>query len=385
MKCSGEESLVADRVILPLAASVSIVSYFLIFYLYYYKKVPTLKRHPTGLAFLCCPSQFLHSAAALGVKKCIFELIFVSQYLWIPLAPIDFFWKSEDDCVASNWAGFFSFVTQFSLLGGELWFFVLTLDLHFACTNPFTSYKLNAQRYEIFVICGSLMTASALLISGPDVYGLSSDLTCWIQVLPFKFRTSLSLPSQPLFLSLSQDTSQESGKTLRYNPAKTILFYLPMAAIYSYCLYVVLFVFQRLKQGLSETLHTRLSTVRRAQAYVLGYFLFWMFPLVFSFVDFVFENSSHGTLRTLTAFFLAIRGLFSALILLSPNWNEMKSFLEATSSKSGSMTDGLVQNVVEEDLSLRPHLNTALRAEIIFFTTQVLSTFPFFVPCLSDE
>jgi hypothetical protein len=143
-----------------------------------------------------------------------------------------------------------------------------------------------------------------------------------------------------------------------------------MAAIYSYCLYVVLFVFQRLKQGLSETLHTRLSTVRRAQAYVLGYFLYWMFPLVFSFVDFVFENSSHGTLRTLTAFFLAIRGLFSAIILLSPNWNEMKTFLNVTKINE-SQNDGLVQNVVEEDLSLRPHLNTALRAEIIFFTTQV--------------
>jgi hypothetical protein len=139
-----------------------------------------------------------------------------------------------------------------------------------------------------------------------------------------------------------------------------------MGAIYSYCLYVVLFVFRRLNQGLPETLHTRLSTVRRAQTYVLGYSIYWVFPLVFSFVDFVFNRSSHGTLRTLSAFFLAIRGLFSAIILLAPNWSEMKSFLDARNG-----TDGLVQNVVEEDLSLRPHLNTALRAEIIFFTTQV--------------
>lgn len=139
-----------------------------------------------------------------------------------------------------------------------------------------------------------------------------------------------------------------------------------MVAIYSYCLYVVLFVFRRLKQGLSETLHTRLSTVRRAQSYVLGYSLFWVFPLVFSFVDFVFENNSHQVLRTLSAIFLAIRGLFSCIILLTPNWTEMKTFLEASSG-----TDGLVQNVVAEDLSLRPHLNTILRAEIIFFTTQV--------------
>jgi hypothetical protein len=129
-----------------------------------------------------CLCLSLSMSLALGVKKCIFELIFVSQYLWIPLVPETFFWNDEEDCLASNWAAFFSFVTQFSLLGGELWFLVLTLDLHFACTNPFTSYKLNAQRYEIFVFFGSLVTALILIISGPKVYGLSSDLTCWIQV-----------------------------------------------------------------------------------------------------------------------------------------------------------------------------------------------------------
>lgn len=139
-----------------------------------------------------------------------------------------------------------------------------------------------------------------------------------------------------------------------------------MGIIYSYCLYVVLFVFRRLQQGLSETLHTRLSTVRRAQSYVLGYSLFWFFPFVFSFVDFFFENKSHRTLRTLSAFFLAIRGLFSAVILLTPNWTEVKAFLDSSAGR-----DGLFQDVVEEDLSLRPHLNTILRAEIIFFTTQV--------------
>ena len=46
----------------------------------------------------------------------------------------------------------------------------------------------------------------------------------------------------------------------------------------------------------------------------------------------------------------------------------MKTYLD---SKSGKLMDGLVQEVVEEDLSLRPHLNSVLRAEIIFFTAQV--------------
>mmetsp|Transcript_24984 Transcript_24984/g.36876 ORF Transcript_24984/g.36876 Transcript_24984/m.36876 type:complete len:952 (-) Transcript_24984:91-2946(-) len=245
---------------------------------------------------------------------------------------------------------FFSFWTQFALIGGELWFLVLTMDLHFATTNPFTSYKLNAKRYEVFVLMGSIGTASILIAAGPKVYGLSSDATCWIQD------------------NDGSDSQDDDDKTaVKYNVAKSFLFYIWMAIIYSYCLYVVLFVFRRLKQGLSETLTARLSTVRRAQSYVLGYTFFWLFPLVFSFIDFVLQSKMHHTLRTLTALCLSIRGLFSIVILLSPNWTEMKAFLDA---KTVNVADGLVQNVVEEDLSLRPHLNSVLRAEIIFFTTQ---------------
>ena len=65
-----------------------------------------------------------------------------------------------------------------------------------------------------------------------------------------------------------------------------------MTLIYAYCLYVVLFVFRRLNQGLSDTLTTRLSVVKRAQYYVLGYTFFWAFPLSLQFIDFVVKDSS---------------------------------------------------------------------------------------------
>ena len=54
-------------------------------------------------------------------------------------------------------------------------------------------------------------------------------------------------------------------------------------------------------------------------------------------------------------------------ILVVPNYSELVQFFESKRNN----TEGLVQNVVQEDLSLRPHLNTALRSEIIYFTTQV--------------
>ena len=129
---------------------------------------------------------------ALVVNKCFFELVFVSQYLWINFADESFFWQDSDICTpnkdddktcsATVVAGFLSCVTQFSFLGNELYFLVITMDLHLACTNPFTSYKLNAQRYMIFVFGSSFTTAVLLGLLGDNVYGLSSDASVWIQV-----------------------------------------------------------------------------------------------------------------------------------------------------------------------------------------------------------
>lgn len=184
----------------------------------------------------------------------------------MPFVDDKFFWGNSN-CEASNWAAFFSFVTQFSLIGSELWFLVLTMDLHMASSNPFTSYKLNAQRYNFLVFSGSIGTGLVLMGLGPNKYGRSSDATCWIQ----------------------DTTTRSSNGFGDANVPKAFLFYIWMAMIYSYCLFVVLFVFQKLNQGLSETLHTRLAVVRRAQLYVLGYTFYWMFPFLFSFLDFVRE------------------------------------------------------------------------------------------------
>lgn len=123
----------------------------------------------------------------------------------MPYLPDDLFWKTESDCKASSVAAFLSFVTQFSLIGSELWFLVLTVDLHLASTNPFTSYKLNAQRYNLLVYSGSLGTALILLLLGNEVYGRSSDATCWIQVYPTSRLILTSLLIQ-IYLSAGHET-----------------------------------------------------------------------------------------------------------------------------------------------------------------------------------
>jgi hypothetical protein len=49
---------------------------------------------------------------------------------------------------------------------------------------------------------------------------------------------------------------------------------------------------------------------------------------------------------------------------LLPNYHEIKQSYQATSSEQ------LVETIVKEETSQKPHLNTALRAEILYFTTQ---------------
>jgi hypothetical protein len=278
----------------------------------------------------------------------------VIQFLWVGFLERDTYLLypnsldpikegDELDCRASHFAAISAFVTQFSILGAELWFLVLTMDLHLAITNPFTSYKLNALRYHILVYGGSLGMGFVLLLAGDKVYGLSSDSSCWIQDV--------------------------DGAKKQF--PKVYFFYIFMIFIYAYCLYVVLFVFRRLKHGLSDTLKTRLSVVQRAQYYVLGYTFFWAFPLSLQFADFVLKDRSshllHEILQTSSATILASRGVFSLIILLLPNYTELKSILVASTTAESTQ---LAENIVKEESNQNPHLNIALRAEILYFTTQ---------------
>jgi hypothetical protein len=203
---------------------------------------------------------------ALAVYKSVFELVYCIQFLWLNFLPSGVYFDYEEEdgellCPATTFAAVSAFVMQFSLIGGELWFLVLTMDLHLATTNPFISYKQIATRYHALVYGGSLISSVALMLAGDRVYGLGSDSTSWIQ---------------------------DESESNRYS--KALFFYVWMAVIYTYCLYVVLFVFRRLKEGLSETLTTRLSVVKRAQSYVLGYTVFWAFPLSLYLIDYIVKK-----------------------------------------------------------------------------------------------
>jgi hypothetical protein len=76
----------------------------------------------------------------------------------------------------------FCFLCQFSLLGAELWFFVMSRDMYLTVSNPFSSYKKQATLFGVFVFTVAAFLGCLLVGFGPGIYGLSSDPMIWIQV-----------------------------------------------------------------------------------------------------------------------------------------------------------------------------------------------------------
>ena len=125
------------------------------------------------------------SITAINIHKCWFELLFISQFLWISFAPNDFFWSHYNDngregCHTNTNIWPLAWLCQFSLLGGELWFAVLSVDIHQSLVNPFTSYQVNAQNYTLGVYGIAIFVATVFVSVVPIQYGLSVDPMIWV-------------------------------------------------------------------------------------------------------------------------------------------------------------------------------------------------------------
>ena len=191
------------------------------------------------LSYLHVLSSFF--PAEITIHKCWFELLFVSQFLWISFAPHSFFWTeySHDDinnCEpnANLWP--LAWLCQFTLLGGELWFAVLSLDIHLSLTNPFTSYVTNSKYYTAAVYIVAFTTATIFVSVVPIQYGLSVDPMIWVSVY---------------------DNGEDRLTT------KFALFYSFMILIYFYCGVMVIWARTQIHKGLEETLAVRKYSVSK--------------------------------------------------------------------------------------------------------------------------
>lgn len=166
-------------------------------------------------------------------------MVYVSQFFWIAFPPSTFFWNqplvtSASSCESNRNVAALTFLCQFSLLGGELWYFVLSRDIHMAITNPFSSYQLVEWQFTVGVFSLSLLTGLILLSLGPNVFGLTSDPMIWIQ---------------------------NDHITEQY-----LLFNIWLYAIYAYSFLVVWFTRRQIRKGLQSSLKARLMLVNRAMS-----------------------------------------------------------------------------------------------------------------------
>lgn len=285
---------------------------------------------------------------ALAIYKCMFEFTFTQQYFWLPFLDVNMLYSNFTDnppynCDATKLAAVFSFITQAAMLGSELIFLTITIDLRMAYTNPFSSYKQNKYYFAMFVVGISISTGIALILMGNSVYGLSVEGSVWIQ-----------------------DRRAENGVSINW--PKTVLYYIFILSIYAYCLWAYYVFHKSIRKGFGKTLSNRIPIMERSKKYTLGYIVYGGTILILEFITFLSSNSTPVALKSLPAYFYSFQGVWSLLVISYSNWDEIT--LENLNPFRFNEADHLVADVAEEGLLLQPHLNSALRAEVLYFSTQ---------------
>lgn len=232
-----------------------------------------------------------------------------------------------------------SFLSQFALLGSELCFLIISVDLRKAYTNPFTSFKQNRVSYFFIVVGISVVMASLLVACGPQVYGMSRLGFFWIQ--PRRENREANYP-------------------------QTLFYYLPSVAIFSYCVWANFQYYKGVEQGLSKTIGNRLSIMERSKRYTAAYVAYGVACFCIEFVSFL-RKTTDNSVWPVPAFFYSLRGVWALVVIIYSNyqeatWDALHPFRLPQPQ--------LLQEVARERLLLQPHLNTALRAEILYFATQ---------------
>ncbi len=330
--------------VIIIGASISIICYIYVIVQCYVYKTPEFVGHPTSMA----------------VYKYIIEAIFVCQFFFIatPSDPARFysdkyFYDSSkvcppNACCASKFSAAWAFISQFCLLSSELWGAAICRDLQLAYTNPFSSYQENKRFFLITITLVSILSGFLLLFVAAEPYqiGVSETAFIWIQ------------PDRDSF----------------YNPLANAMYFYWFILFFLYTVVIVCRYSGGEDMNLAGTVSTRLPTMKKARRFVLGYCSYWLVVVIVEFIYLLSTNSigpgKHQTYSML-GYCLAFRGPYSLSIMFYSNWEYLtwESVLPFI-YKSSDPTAGDALTGVAEKLALAPHLNKALRAEILFFTSE---------------
>lgn len=272
---------------------------------------------------------------------------YFQQYLWIPSFTKSFLYSDDAMtdpfyCNSTDAAARWAFVTQFCLIGVQMCFLVISVDLRLAYTNPFSSFKHNKYYFATAVIVFSLFTAVCLLFMGPRVYGYDEHGVIWVQ---------------------------DSRAPLAMNWPKFMLFYLIITCVFTYSIWANFQFYRTSEKGLSVTISNRLSIMNRSKRFVIGHITCYSVILALEFLSFV-NQSDYQVLLSIPSYLQALRGVLGTIVILYSNWEDitwrsMNPFYFFSTSDTN-----MVERVALEGLMQQPHLNTALRAEILYFSTQ---------------
>lgn len=311
------------------------------------------------------PNPIVHNRAVLG--------IFFAFCLLLNIA-VDYQPGDADSKVnCRQLAG----ATEFFFFTSEAWGLVMACDLFFSLTSPFTSYKYLMRWYNVWVwIGGIIMAVIAFRVDGAGGFFAVDG-----QSIKYGGDSAsivgFCLASSRVCCESADECGEGIDECKSASFLKTQTW--PWILIYSFVIIVVLvsvfvltMAWHRLYlRGVPKTYNIRLRVLNYVSFFTGAYVFYWLLLLLMYMCAYFMASQSvdqNGVskggskeavaqvLRQVVSFLIAAKGYLDYVI-----WFAVNS-IEHRSGNGG-------QDSADVDVDLSPQVNTALRSEILYYTT----------------
>lgn len=302
-------------------------------------------------------AKFLHRhPGPMLVRKCCCELVFSVQCIFVPVWNRTTLYKWNDAETVALHATvetrLLAALTQWSWIATEMWFFAMSMDLLSSISNPFSSYTAHRKFYSRMSFGTATAMALGLLFLDNTNIGITYFYATWV-VRKCTFTT----------------TGCDSSTTA--TGLSWIFFYNWIIVIYAYSLFAWVYARGRLQAGIESTLIQRKSTLIRSGLNLMAWYFYWLVPFFLILTSWFSgttneeddENSPGHWLGFFLAMVLSLRGMYTCLVIL---YIDGKDIFRSRREMARSMEI--------EDVSFSPHLNSALRSEILHYATLCIRT-----------
>lgn len=292
----------------------------------------------------------------LLLRKCCCELVFSVMCIFMPfLTQHQLYDWGDRDVIplhATSTTQVLASLTEWSFLATEMWFLAMSMDLLSTVSNPFHSYHAHRRFYRR--LCFGVPFCAALVVMSLEKtnIGITRFYAAWVV--------------RKCTYAEHENKDKDACDHKWASALAWLLFYSWILLIYSYSLFAWVYARRRLAAGMASTLSARESTIKRSGINLLAWYFYWVVPfclLVVSAytsdlgeVDNV-HSASHWIGFSL-CLVLSLRGTYTCLAILTIDRKDIfrsKTEMEAS--------------VRMEDESFSPHLNSALRSEILHYAT----------------